>query len=143
MRVIRSRRLTPGGITPTALAAAQLIAATGWTLLALARHLGAVPDFAPGPWAALAILVIFGTGLAYIINYGIIRNEGPTRLRRHLPRPHRLGSPRCRSSLRAPQSQPTHRHSNLRRIPSRSDSSHEVDRSHCRLIFALSIPHHN
>jgi hypothetical protein len=44
----------------------------------------------------------FGTGLAYIINYAIIRNEGPhPRLRRHLHRPHRLGSRRCRSHLRS------------------------------------------
>lgn len=77
--VYMARYLTPKEITPTALAAAQLIAATGWALLALAAKPGAVPDFAPGPWAALAILGIFGTGLAYIINYALIRNEGPTR----------------------------------------------------------------
>ncbi|MGH3803144.1 MAG: DMT family transporter [Pseudonocardiaceae bacterium] len=77
--VYMARYLTPKEITPTALAAAQLIAATGWTLLALAANPGAVPDFAPGPWAALAILGIFGTGFAYIINYALIRNEGPTR----------------------------------------------------------------
>ncbi len=77
--VYMARYLTPKEITPTALATAQLIAATGWTLLALAANPGAVPDFAPGPWAALAILGILGTGLAYIINYGLIRNEGPTR----------------------------------------------------------------
>jgi drug/metabolite transporter (DMT)-like permease len=76
--VYMARYLTPKQITPTALAAAQLLAATGWTLLALAAHPGAVPDFAPGPWAALAILGVFGTGLAYIINYALIRNEGPT-----------------------------------------------------------------
>jgi drug/metabolite transporter (DMT)-like permease len=77
--VYMAHYLTPKDITPTVLAAAQLIAATGWTLLALAAHPGAVPDFAPGPWAALAILGVFGTGLAYIINYALIRDEGPTR----------------------------------------------------------------
>ncbi|MGH3810863.1 MAG: DMT family transporter [Pseudonocardiaceae bacterium] len=77
--VYMARHLTPKEITPTALAAAQLLAATGWTLLALAANPGAVPDFAPGPWAALAILGIFGTGFAYIINYALIRHEGPTR----------------------------------------------------------------
>ena len=74
--------LTPKAITPTALATAQLIAATGWTLLALTTHPGPLPRFAAGPWAALAILAILGilgTGLAYIINYALIRNEGPTR----------------------------------------------------------------
>jgi drug/metabolite transporter (DMT)-like permease len=74
-----ARYLTPQDITPTALATAQLIAATGWTLLVLAAYPGAVPNFAPGPWAALAILGILGTGLAYIINYALIRHEGPTR----------------------------------------------------------------
>lgn len=77
--VYMARYLTPKEITPTALAAAQLIAATGWTLLALAANPGAVPDFAPGPWTALAILGVFGTGVAYIINYALIRHEGPTR----------------------------------------------------------------
>ncbi|MGH3899874.1 MAG: DMT family transporter [Pseudonocardiaceae bacterium] len=76
--VYMARYLAPKPITPTALAAAQLIAATGWTLPALAAHPEPVPAYAPGPWAALAILGILGTGLAYIINYALIRNEGPT-----------------------------------------------------------------
>ena len=76
--VYMARYLTPKPITPTALATAQLLAATGRTLLALAAHPGPLPRFAAGPWAALAILGIFGTGLAYIINYVLIRNEGPT-----------------------------------------------------------------
>ncbi|MGH3873503.1 MAG: DMT family transporter [Pseudonocardiaceae bacterium] len=74
-----ARYLTPQDITPTALATAQLIAATGWTLLALVANPGPLPHFAPGPWAALTILGVFGTGLAYIINYALIRHEGPTR----------------------------------------------------------------
>jgi drug/metabolite transporter (DMT)-like permease len=77
--VYMAHYLTPKAITPTALATAQLIAATGWTLLALAANPGPLPRFAPGPWAALAILGVFGTGLAYIINYALIRHEGPTR----------------------------------------------------------------
>ncbi|MGH4009275.1 MAG: DMT family transporter [Pseudonocardiaceae bacterium] len=75
--VYMARYLTPKEITPTALAAAQLIAATGWALLVLAANPGAVPDFTPGPCAALAILGILGTGLAYIITYAVIRNEDP------------------------------------------------------------------
>lgn len=77
--VYMARYLTPKKITPTALAGAQLLAATGWTLLALATHPGPTPHLTPGPWIALAILGILGTGLAYIINYALIRNEGPTR----------------------------------------------------------------
>jgi drug/metabolite transporter (DMT)-like permease len=74
-----ARYLTPKDITPTVLAAAQLIAATGWTLLALAAHPGPTPRFAPTSWVALAVLGVLGTGFAYIINYALIRNEGPTR----------------------------------------------------------------
>jgi drug/metabolite transporter (DMT)-like permease len=77
--VYMAHYLTPKDITPTALATAQLLAATGWALLALAPNPGALPDFAPVPWTALAILGVFGTGLAYVINYALIRNEGPTR----------------------------------------------------------------
>jgi drug/metabolite transporter (DMT)-like permease len=77
--VYMAHYLTPKAITPTALATAQLIAAIGWTLLALTANPGPLPRFAPGPWAALAILGVFGTGLAYIINYALIRHEGPTR----------------------------------------------------------------
>jgi drug/metabolite transporter (DMT)-like permease len=77
--VYTARYLTPKKITPTALAAAQLLAATGWTLLALAPHPGPAPHLTPGPWIALVILGLIGTGLAYIINYTIIRNEGATR----------------------------------------------------------------
>lgn len=76
--VYMAHYLTPKNITPTVLAAAQLIAATGWTLLALAANPEPAPDFAPGPWTALTILGVFGTGLAYIINYALIRHEGPT-----------------------------------------------------------------
>lgn len=77
--VYMARYLTPKQITPTALAAAQLLAATGWTLLALAANPGPPPTFTPPAWIALAILGIVGTGLAYIINYALIRSEGPTR----------------------------------------------------------------
>lgn len=73
-----ARYLTPKTITPTALAASQLIAATGWTLLALVINPGPPPDFAPPAWIALAVLGIIGTGFAYIINYALIRTEGPT-----------------------------------------------------------------
>lgn len=74
-----ARYLTPKSITPTVLATAQLLAATGWALIALVSSPGAVPAFAPGPWAALVILGVLGTGLAYIVNFALIRHEGPTR----------------------------------------------------------------
>lgn len=77
--VYMARYLTPKKITPTALAASQLIAATGWTMLALAIHRGPLPSYTPNAWTALIVLGIIGTGLAYIINYALIRTEGPTR----------------------------------------------------------------
>lgn len=68
--------LTPQAITPTSLSAAQLIAATAWTVLMLAPHPGGAPSVQLGPWLALAVLGILGTGAAYVINYALIRAEG-------------------------------------------------------------------
>ena len=83
--------LTPEDITPTALVAAQLIAATGWTLLALAANPGPVPDFAPGPWAALAILGVFGTGSALVLTgIAISRRTPPIHCARQARRSHQL-----------------------------------------------------
>ena len=56
-----------------------LIAATGWTLLALTASAGPAPTLTPGPWAAVAILGVIGTGFAYVINYALIRTERATR----------------------------------------------------------------
>lgn len=77
--VYMARYLIPKKITPTALAASQLAAATGWTMFALVIHRGPLPSYTPNAWTALIILGIIGTGLAYIINYALIRTEGPTR----------------------------------------------------------------
>lgn len=75
--VYLARYLTPRALTPMVLSAAQLIAATGWTLLVLAPDPGPPPGTARiGPWLALIVLGVLGTGLAYVINYALIRTEG-------------------------------------------------------------------
>jgi drug/metabolite transporter (DMT)-like permease len=74
--VYMARYLITRAITPAALSAAQLLAATTWTLLALAPRLGPRPVAQMWPWLALLILGVLGTGAAYGINYTLIRVEG-------------------------------------------------------------------
>jgi EamA-like transporter family len=74
--VYMARYLAPRNFSPVVLSAAQLVAATGWTLLALAWSPGPVPAVEVRPWLALAALGILGTGAAYVINYALIRTEG-------------------------------------------------------------------
>lgn len=71
------RYLTPGNLSPLTLSASQLLTATAW--IAVALPFDPTPDTAiPGllPWAALLILGLLGTGIAYVINYALIRSEG-------------------------------------------------------------------
>jgi drug/metabolite transporter (DMT)-like permease len=75
--VYLARYLAPRALTPTALSAAQLLIATVWTLLALAPNPGRMPTAQLGPLLALAVLGILGTGAAYVINYALIRTQGP------------------------------------------------------------------
>lgn len=72
-----SRFLTPRNLTPTVLSASQLVAATGLTALTLPLDTAAAPTWSGIPWASLAILGVVGTGLAYVVNYALIRTEGP------------------------------------------------------------------
>jgi drug/metabolite transporter (DMT)-like permease len=71
-----ARYLAPRNFSPVVLSAAQLVTATGWTLVVLASSPGSMPAVEPRPWLALAALGIFGTGAAYVINYALIRTEG-------------------------------------------------------------------
>lgn len=71
-----SRFLAPRDLSPTVLSAGQLVAASGLTALALPLDTAGVPGWAPGPWAALAVLGVVGTGLAFVVNYALIRSEG-------------------------------------------------------------------
>jgi drug/metabolite transporter (DMT)-like permease len=59
------------------LSAGQLIAAAG--LLVLATPFGglAAPTWRPDAITALVVLGVIGTGVAYVINYRIITDDGP------------------------------------------------------------------
>src|ERR1017187_3515071 len=76
--VYMDRFLARRGISPVALSACQLLAASG--LLAIA--LGAVGVTSPRldgtTLASIAILGLVGTGIAYVLNYQIITSEGAT-----------------------------------------------------------------
>ncbi|MGH3938201.1 MAG: DMT family transporter [Pseudonocardiaceae bacterium] len=75
--VYMRRYLTPRNLSPLTLSASQLLTATAW--IAPALPFAPAPDTtAPGllPWTALLILGLLGTGIAYVINYALIRSEG-------------------------------------------------------------------
>lgn len=66
------------GVPPVALSASQVIAALG--LVTLALPFSGVEPVHPR-WdaaVAVAILGIFGTGIAFVLNYRLIADEGPT-----------------------------------------------------------------
>lgn len=72
-----SRFLTSRDLTPTVLSTGQIIAASILTAATLPIDSADIPHWTVGPWVALAILGTLGTGLAYIINYALIRTDGP------------------------------------------------------------------
>jgi drug/metabolite transporter (DMT)-like permease len=72
-----SRYLTPRNLTPTVLSTSQLIAASILTAACLPLDTAPAPTWSLTPWLSLAVLGIIGTGLAYVINYALIRTDGP------------------------------------------------------------------
>jgi drug/metabolite transporter (DMT)-like permease len=77
-RSLRSEHRDRRGVTPIALSASQILAATGLTAVALPAY-GLSPIHPHwGAAAAVAVLGIFGTGFAFALNYRIITDEGPT-----------------------------------------------------------------
>lgn len=77
--VYMSRYLTNRGIPPLMLSACQL--GVGAILIALALPFGG--GLTPPAWrgdavASLLVLSIFGTAVAYVLNYRLIADEGPT-----------------------------------------------------------------
>jgi drug/metabolite transporter (DMT)-like permease len=75
--VYMGRYLTGRNLSPLVLSAGQLIAASG--LLALALPFGGTQggNWRPDAVAALLVLGVVGTGLAYVLNYRIITDDGP------------------------------------------------------------------
>ena len=60
------------------MAAGQLLCATAITVAAVPFFGWTAPQIEVGPVLALAVLGVFGTGIAYILNYRIIADDGPT-----------------------------------------------------------------
>jgi drug/metabolite transporter (DMT)-like permease len=76
--IYMDRYLARRGIGPVVLSACQLAVAA--VMLALALPVSGVqtPRITAGDLAAVAVLGILGTGLAYVLNYQIITSEGAT-----------------------------------------------------------------
>ena len=76
--VYMGRYLTNRGIPPLMLSTSQL--AAGTVLIALAMPFGglAAPNWRADAVASLLILGILGTGIAYLLNYRLIADEGAT-----------------------------------------------------------------
>lgn len=72
-----ARFLATTGNNPLALSAGQLLAATGPALLALPTFDGLrAPHWRVDAIASVVILGVLGTGLAYVLNYRIISDDG-------------------------------------------------------------------
>ena len=76
--VYMGRFLTNKGIPPIMLSASQLAAGAVLMLLALPFGGLVAPHWRLDAIGSLVILGIFGTGLAYVLNYRLIADEGPT-----------------------------------------------------------------
>jgi drug/metabolite transporter (DMT)-like permease len=72
------RFLSGRGGTPLALSAAQLTTAAGLGLLVVPVSGTQTMHFQPVALIAMAILGLVGTGLAYVLNYRLIADEGAT-----------------------------------------------------------------
>ncbi|MFL6144663.1 MAG: DMT family transporter [Labedaea sp.] len=72
-----ARYLTPRNLTPTVLSTGQLIAASIVTAAALPFDGAGRAAANVGTWAALCVLGVLGTGAAYVVNYTLLRMEGP------------------------------------------------------------------
>ena len=76
--IYMDRFLARRGLSAIVLSACQLAAAAVMLAIALAVTGARAPDFTTTSVAAVAILGIVGTGIAYVLNYQIITSEGAT-----------------------------------------------------------------
>jgi drug/metabolite transporter (DMT)-like permease len=76
--VYMGRRLAGRGLAPLVLSAAQLTAATGLLVLATPVAGRQPAQLTVAVLAAISILGALGTGAAYVLNYRLITDEGPT-----------------------------------------------------------------
>jgi drug/metabolite transporter (DMT)-like permease len=76
--IYMDRFLARRGLSPVTLSACQLLAASAMLAIALAVTGARAPHFTAESVAAIAVLGIVGTGIAYVLNYQIITSEGAT-----------------------------------------------------------------
>ena len=76
--IYMDRFLARRGIGAVTLSACQLLAASVMLAVALAVTGARAPQFTAESVAAIAVLGILGTGIAYVLNYQIITSEGAT-----------------------------------------------------------------
>jgi len=76
--IYMDRYLARRGISPVPLSACQLLAAAVMLAVALAVSGARAPHVTAESAAALAVLGIIGTGIAYVLNYQIITSDGAT-----------------------------------------------------------------
>ena len=72
------RYLARRGISPVALSACQLLAASMVLVIALGAVGARTPRLDPATVASILILGLLGTGVAYVLTYQIITSEGAT-----------------------------------------------------------------
>lgn len=76
--VYMTRFLAQRGLTATVLSASQLLAATAISGLLVPMFGPQAPHWDPEAIAAVAILGVMGTGVAYVLNYRLITDDGAT-----------------------------------------------------------------
>lgn len=76
--IYMDRFLARQGISPITLSACQLLAASLMLVAAMGVSGASAPHSSADSVAGIAILGIFGTGVAYVLNYQIIGTEGAT-----------------------------------------------------------------
>jgi drug/metabolite transporter (DMT)-like permease len=76
--VYMDRFIARRGISPVVLSAGQLLVAAGLLAAALGVTGAPGPRLSPVVAVSIAILGLFGTGIAYILNYSIITSDGAT-----------------------------------------------------------------
>ena len=76
--IYMDRFLARRGIGPVVLSACQLLAAAIMLAISLAVSGAQMPHVTAEDVAAIAVLGIIGTGIAYVLNYQIITSEGAT-----------------------------------------------------------------
>lgn len=76
--VYMDRFLVRRGIGPVTLSACQLLAASGWLAIVLGATGAPAPRLDFSVVASMVVLGVFGTGVAYVLNYQIIHSEGAT-----------------------------------------------------------------